>query len=145
MLVLWFLLLVYWVMLRIFSYFQVCVESISLITTGKCSHLLFDSVLSHFTLDWKYFYIWIILGISSFKWYDHGLSTSYCGGDISGLRSRTLSVVIKCGFLNYDGKPNFFPNNDVLRKFKQKCIFFRKTFFSHFLLEKQGKVPLAIL
>jgi hypothetical protein len=121
------------------------VESVSLITTGKNSRLLFDSVLSHFTFDWKYFYIWIILGVSSFKWYDHGLSTSYYGGDISGLRSRTPSVVIKCSFLNYDGKPNFFPNNDILRKFKQKCIFFGKTFFLHFLIGKQGKVSLAML
>jgi hypothetical protein len=29
------------------------IESVSLITTGKFSHLLFDSVLSHFTFDWK--------------------------------------------------------------------------------------------
>ena len=121
------------------------IQSVSLITTGKFSHLFFDSVLSHFTFDWKYFYIWIILGVSSFKWYYHGLSTSYCGGDISGLRSRTPSVVILCSFLNSDSKQNFFPNNDTLRKFKQKCIFFEKNVFSHFLLEKQGKVSLAIL
>ena len=114
------------------------VESVSLITTGKFSHLLFDFVLSHFTFYWKYFYIWIIPGVSSFKWYDHGLSTSYWGGDISGLRSRTPSVVILCSFLNSDGKPNFFPNNDVLRKFKQKCIFLEKTFFHIFYLENKG-------
>ncbi len=121
------------------------VESISLITTGKISHHLFHSVLSHFTLDWKYFYIWIILGVSSFEWYDHDRSTLYCGGDISSLQSRTPSVVIRCSFLNLDAKPSFFSNSDVLRKFKRKCIFFGKNVFSHFLLGKQGRFSLAIL
>ncbi len=48
-------------------------ETISLITTAKyCVHL-FDLVYGYLTFNRKYFYIWITLGFSSFKWYvnDH--------------------------------------------------------------------------
>jgi hypothetical protein len=53
----------------------VTLESISLITTVKSFLTLFDSVHDYYTSDWKHFYIWIIIGFSSFKWYKNHLSS----------------------------------------------------------------------
>ena len=52
------------------------VQSMSLIRTLKKSRVLFDSVLSYFTFNSKYFYTCIILGFSSFKWYINDLFAS---------------------------------------------------------------------
>ena len=121
------------------------VESLSLITTREFSLLLFIVVRLYYTSDRKYFYICKILRVCSFKWYDHGLSSSRNSGEISGLRSGTASVVIRSSFPNNDSQPFFVPNNDTLTKFKGKHISFKKTRFFMCPVGNQAKVSLALL
>ena len=87
----------------------------------------------------------MILGVCSFKWYDQGLSSSCNGEEISGLRSRTSSVVIRSSFPNNDSQPFFVPNNDTLTKFNRKHILFKKKRFSMFPVGNQAKVSLTLL
>ncbi len=85
-----------------FTHSLIYVETVSLITTAKyCVHL-FDLVYGYLTFNRKYFYIWITLGFSSFKWYvnDHLLNLfsrrnqrskineSYCRYQVSILKFR---------------------------------------------------------
>ena len=121
------------------------VESLSLITTREFSLLLFIVVRLYYTSDRKYFYICKILRVCSFKWYDHGLSSSRNSGEISGLRSGTSSVVIRSSFPNNDSQPFFVPNNDTLTKFKGKHISLKKKPFFMFPVGNQAKVSLALL
>jgi len=112
------------------------VESISLITTVKNYFHLFNLLHGYFTLNQKYFYIWMILGFSSFKWYIKVCYQTCYHGEISGLRSRSLPVVIRYRFPNSDAKLNFSPNNDAPPKYKHKLLLKKKTFFSRFQLGK---------
>ena len=121
-------------LISVISYSE-SLESLSLITTREFSLLLFIVVRLYYTSDRKYFYICKILRVCSFKWYDHGLSSSRNSGEISGLRSGTASVVIRSSFPNNDSQPFFVPNNDTLTKFKGKHISLKKNVFSCFLLE----------
>jgi hypothetical protein len=88
------------------------IETLSLITTEKFCLILFRLVSSCFTSNQKYSYIWMILGFSSFQCYiNFPLLTSY-HGEISGLRWRGSTTVIKYRFPNNEVQSFFDPNND---------------------------------
>ena len=61
--------------------------------------------------------------LSSFEWYINEFSSLMFDTEISGLRSWTLSVVIRSTVPNFDSKPFFVPNIDTYSKFKQNTIF----------------------
>ncbi len=62
------------------------VQRKSLITTPEVFLILMDSVHGYFTFDWKYFYVCIIVGVSSFTWCNNSPSLKCSGGEISDLR-----------------------------------------------------------
>ena len=105
------------------------IEWVTLITTVKKLYDLIDSVYSYFTFDWNYFWICIILGVSSFEWWNNHLESMCNGGDISGLREGPASVVVRVHFPNNNSQLIFDPNNNTPTKFKQIYLFQEKCFF----------------
>jgi hypothetical protein len=83
------------------------IQSLSLIKTGKFSIILFRLAFDYFTFKWKYFFIYMISGFTSFEWYNLIFFPTCYHGEISGIRSSSPPVVTK------DKNPN---NN-----FKQNC------------------------
>jgi hypothetical protein len=104
----------------------------SLISTVKNCFILFEFVRNYFTCEWKYFYISMISGFSSFEWRINEFSPRIFYRDISGIRSSTQSVVNRSPVPNFVNKPFLVPNYDTHTKFKQNPIFRRKQAFRLF-------------
>jgi len=121
------------------------IEQVSLITTRKFSLVLFVVIRRYFTFDWKYFYICMISGLSSFEWYINEFSSSMSDREMSGLRSWAPSVVIRSTVPNFHSKQFFVPNYDTHTKFKQNPIFEIKQVFSRIFIGKRAKVSKTIL
>ena len=71
----------------------------------------------------------MIPGFSSFEWCMNKFSSSLTYREISGIRSSTPTVVIRCSVPNFVSKPFLVPNYDTHTKFKQNPIFQRKQVF----------------
>ena len=112
--------------------FSNSLQSMSLITTLKKWHVLFDLTHSHFTLKSKYFYTCMILEVSSFEWYKNHFSLTHSRGEISGIGKQPASVVIRVHFPNYNSQLIVDPNNNTLIKCTQNCSFWEKTVFHDF-------------
>ncbi len=74
------------------------VDTISLIMTGKIYFHLF----AYFTVNWKYFCLWMILGLSSFQLYINVFYQTCYHREIIGLRSSSPPVVIRYRVSNYN-------------------------------------------
>ena len=83
----------------VFTYDWRCIEQKSLITTAKNCFTLLEFVHNHYTCEWKYFYISMISGLSSFEWCIKEFFPTTLYREISGVRSSAQSVVIRCSVL----------------------------------------------
>jgi hypothetical protein len=108
---------------------DITLEQMSLISTLKNCFILSEFVRNYFTCEWKYFYISMISGFSSFERCINEFSPPIFYRDISGIRSSTQSVVIRGPVPNFDSKLFLVPNYDTHTKFKQNPIFRRKQVF----------------
>ena len=75
--------------------------------------------------------ICIILGVSSFEWWNNHLELMCNGGDISGLRKGPASVFVRVHFPNNNSQLIFDPNNNTLAKSKLIYLFQEKKRFFH--------------
>ena len=85
------------------------VQSLSLITTGKFCIILFGLAFDYFTFKWKYFFIDMISGFSSFEWCNLIFFPTCYHGEISGIRSSSPPVVTKVKNPDNNFKQNCWP------------------------------------
>ena len=83
----------------------------------------------------------MIPGFSSFEWCMNEFSPPIFYREISGIRSWTQSVVIRCPVPNFDSKPFLVPNYNTPAKFKQNRIFRRKQVFKAFSSGNEQRSP----
>ena len=81
----------------------------SVISTEKFSLVLHRVVLHYFTIEKNSFHVCIISGFSSLNGVKFIYLRTYFHGEISGLRSRTSSVVIGWHVSNVDTQHNYGP------------------------------------